>query len=104
MLAYSSIANVGYLLIGVLAMNDHAASALFYYLGAYAVSTIASFGVLIVVTKAKGSEDYEAFNGLAKRNPLMAGILILAMLSLAGIPPLAGFFGKYYIFSNAIEN
>jgi len=104
MLAYSSIANVGYLLIGVLSLSDHAASALFYYLGSYALSTIAAFGILMVVSKAKDSEDYEAFHGLAKRNPLMAGVLVISMLSLAGIPPLAGFFGKYYIFSNAIEN
>jgi NADH-quinone oxidoreductase subunit N len=104
MLAYSSIANVGYILIGVLSLNEHAQSALLYYLAAYSVSTIAAFAVLMVVAKDKGSENYEAFNGLAKRNPLMAGVLVLAMISLAGIPPLAGFFGKYYIFSNAIEN
>jgi len=104
MLAYSSIANVGYILIGVLSMNAHAPSALLYYLCAYSMATIAAFGVLMVVSKAKGNEGYDAFNGLAKKNPLMAAVLVLAMLSLAGIPPLAGFFGKYYIFSNAIGN
>jgi len=104
MLAYSSIANAGYLLVGVLSLNEHASSALFYYATAYAVATITAFGILMVVSKERGSENYEAFHGLAKRNPLMAGVLVIAMLSLAGIPPLAGFFGKYYIFSNAIEN
>jgi NADH-quinone oxidoreductase subunit N len=104
MLAYSSIANVGYILIAVVSMNDVAQSALLYYLAAYSVATIAAFGVLIVVSQAKNSEDYEAFNGLAKRNPFLAAILVLSMISLAGIPPLAGFFGKYYIFNNAIMN
>jgi NADH-quinone oxidoreductase subunit N len=104
MLAYSSIANAGYLMVGVLSLNENAQSAVFYYLVAYSIATVTAFGILMVVAKDKGSENYEAFNGLAKRNPLLAGIMVIAMLSLAGIPPLAGFFGKYYIFSNAIEN
>jgi len=104
MLAYSSIANAGYLLVGVLSLNEHASSAIFYYLAAYAFATITAFGILMVVSKESGNENYEAFHGLAKRNPIIAGVLVIAMLSLAGIPPLAGFFGKYYIFSNAIEN
>lgn len=104
MLAYSSVANAGYLMIGVLAMNEHAAGALFYYTAAYSLSTICAFGILMLVQQARGSEDYEAFHGLAKRHPFIAGVLVIAMLSLAGIPPLAGFFGKYYLFANAIEN
>jgi NADH-quinone oxidoreductase subunit N len=104
MLAYSSVANAGYLMIGVLSMNEHAAGSLFYYTAAYSLSTICAFAILMIVQQSRGSEDYTAFHGLAKNNPLLAGVMIIAMLSLAGIPPLAGFFGKYFLFVNAMDN
>jgi NADH-quinone oxidoreductase subunit N len=104
MLAYSSLANAGYLMIGVLALNEHASSALLYYGAAYTIATITAFGVQMIVSKEKGDDSYEAFHGLARKNPLLATVMVIAMLSLAGIPPLSGFFSKYYVFANAIEN
>ncbi|MCX6352956.1 MAG: NADH-quinone oxidoreductase subunit N [Bacteroidetes bacterium] len=105
MLAYSSISNAGYLLIGVIAMNTHSANSIFYYTLVYSLASLVSFGVLMLVTQDNGGDDsYTAFKGLARNNPALAGLMTLAMLSLAGIPPLAGFFGKYYIFINAMEN
>ncbi len=104
MLAYSSISNAGYLLLGVLALNENAQSAMLYYTAAYSLSTICAFAILMLVEDAKGDSNYESFNGLARNNPALAFIMTLALLSLAGIPPLAGFFGKYYLFANAIEN
>jgi NADH-quinone oxidoreductase subunit N len=104
MLAYSSLSNAGYILIGVLALNEDSASALFYYTAAYSLSTIIAFAVLMRVEEARGDSDYESFHGLAKSNPLLAGLMTLALLSLAGIPPLAGFFGKYFLFATAIKN
>jgi NADH-quinone oxidoreductase subunit N len=104
MLAYSSISNAGYLLMGVLALNEHAQSAMLYYTASYSLATICAFAVLMLVEKERGDSNYESFHGLARNNPLFAGIMTLALLSLAGIPPLAGFFGKYYLFQNSIEN
>jgi NADH-quinone oxidoreductase subunit N len=79
-------------------------NAIFYYSLAYGVSTVAAFAVSIVITNNYGDDKIETFNGLGKRKPWLAGSLTIAMLSLAGIPPFAGFFGKYYIFSEAIRN
>jgi NADH-quinone oxidoreductase subunit N len=104
MLAYSSVSNAGYLLIGVLAMNEHAASAILYYAVAYSIATISAFSILSIVSVQKNSDEYDSFKGLAHNNPLLAAAMIISMLSLAGIPPLAGFFGKYYLFANALEN
>jgi NADH-quinone oxidoreductase subunit N len=104
MLAYSSLSNAGYLLITVLSLNENSASALFYYTAAYSLSTIIAFAVLMRVEQAKRDTTYESFSGLAKNNPMLAGLMTLALLSLAGIPPLAGFFGKYFLFATAIEN
>ena len=104
MLAYSSISNAGYLLMGVLALNEHAQSAMLYYTASYSLATICAFAVLMLVEKERGDSKYESFHGLARNNPIFAGIMTLALLSLAGIPPLAGFFGKYYLFQNSIEN
>jgi len=103
MLAYSSISHAGYLLLAILAMNANSAGAILYYVAAYSVSTIGAFAVLTILEK-ENEITFESFAGLAKRNPLLALAMCVAMLSLSGIPPLAGFFGKYYIFTSALSS
>lgn len=103
MLAFSGIAHAGYLLLGICSIYGKTDSAILYYSFAYGISTIAAFTIAIIVAEHTGSEKFEAFNGLAKRKPFLALALTVSMLSMAGIPPLAGFFGKYYIFSEAIK-
>jgi len=104
LLAYSGISHAGYLMLAVMSMKTGTASAIFYYASGYGIATIGSFAVAILVFKAMKSENIEAFNGLGKKNPFLAAALTMSMLSLAGIPPFAGFLGKYYIFSEAIKN
>jgi len=104
MLAYSSIAHAGYMLLAILAMNNSSASSLLYYTIAYSVSSITSFAILLIVSRSTGNESIESFYGMARRNPLLATVTIVAMFSLAGIPPLAGFFAKYYIFTAAVQS
>ncbi len=104
MLAYSSIGHAGFMMIGVLVMNEAAASAILYYTAAYSAASIAAFSVLFLVGGAnEGNLGVSSFDGLVKTNPLMAGTMTLALLSMAGIPPLSGFFAKYFIFSSAME-
>jgi len=108
LMAYSGIAHAGYLLIGIVALtHDNGAvsssSAILYYTLAYALATIAAFAVLLVIAGNTGDSSISAFNGLAKRDPVLAVGMTVCMLSLAGIPPLAGFFGKYYLFALAIN-
>ncbi len=104
MLAFSGISHAGYLMIAIMSLSGGTQNAVFYYSLAYGLSTIAAFTVAMVVANNAGTDKIEAFNGLGKRKPMLAGALTLAMLSLAGIPPFAGFFAKYYIFSEAIKN
>ncbi len=104
MLAYSSIAHAGYMLLAIVSMNETAGSALLFYTIAYAVSSIASFTILLLVSNASGNDSIESFYGLSKRSPFLAIMTVVAMLSLAGIPPTAGFFAKYYIFISAMQN
>jgi NADH-quinone oxidoreductase subunit N len=104
MLAYSSIAHAGYMLMAIVAMNAEASSALLFYTVAYSFSSIASFTILLLVSNSTGSDSIESFYGLGKRNPFLGVMAVIAMLSLAGIPPTAGFFAKYYIFVSAMEN
>jgi NADH-quinone oxidoreductase subunit N len=101
MLAYSSIAHAGYMLLALIALNQFTQSSVLFYSVAYSIGSIASFGVLSIVTASRGNDTTEAFNGLAKTNPLLAVAMTVALLSLAGIPPTAGFFAKYYIFNAA---
>lgn len=103
MLAYSSIAHAGYMLLAILAMNSYAQQAILFYAVAYSISSIAAFGVLLAVSHATKNDSIESFNGLAKKNPLLAFVTVLSMLSLAGIPPMAGFFAKYFIFTAALQ-
>lgn len=103
MLAYSSISHAAFMLMVVLAnvRSNATLDALLYYSLAYSIGSVAAFGILYNVTK-KGDESFEAFNGLGKRNPLMAACMVVAMLSLAGIPITAGFFAKYFVLINMI--
>lgn len=103
MLAFSGISHAGYLLLAIVSVYNKTDNALFFYSLAYGVASIAAFAVAIVVAANVGSDKFEAFNGLGKRKPLLAAALTIAMLSMAGIPPFAGFFGKYYIFSEAVK-
>ena len=99
MLAYSSVGHVGYILLAFISNSTTSPGTIFYYLAAYSVASIAAFSVLHEVENARAS-----FNGLYKRSPFLAVVMTISLLSLAGIPPLAGFFGKYLVFSQALEN
>lgn len=103
-LAYSSVAHAGYLLISLVGLNDISASAILYYVTAYAIASITAFTVLHNVEQEDENAVVDSFNGLAKRNPYLAFCMGVSLLSLAGIPPLAGFFAKYYIFTVAFES
>ncbi|MGC1242738.1 MAG: NADH-quinone oxidoreductase subunit N [Chryseosolibacter sp.] len=103
-LAYSSVAHAGYLMIALVGMNDISASAILYYVIAYAVASITAFTVLHNVEAEDQTPVVDSFNGLAKRNPYLAFCMGVSLLSLAGIPPLAGFFAKYYIFTVAFQS
>ena len=104
MLAYSSISHAGYLLFAIVAIGATSANSVIFYATAYSLSTIISFGALILVKKVTGSEHFEAFNGLAKKNPYLALVITIAMLSLAGIPLTAGFVGKFMMFSGVLAD
>jgi len=103
MLAFSGISHAGYLMLGIVSLYGKTDNSIFYYSFAYGISSIAAFAVAIIVAANVGSEKFEAFNGLGKTKPLLSAALTIAMLSMAGIPPFAGFFAKYYIFSEAIR-
>jgi NADH-quinone oxidoreductase subunit N len=102
MLAFSSISHVGYMLFAIIALGATSANAVFLYATAYSIASIIAFAVLILVKRETGSDNFESFNGLAKKNPFMAFTLTVAMLSLAGIPLTAGFIGKFMMFSTAL--
>ena len=103
LLGYSSIGNAGYLLLGVTAANAAGHSAILYYLLGYLFTVTAAFFVISIVTRGAQDEDISILNGLHERSPLLAATLALAMISLAGIPPLAGFFGKFLLLRSVIE-
>ncbi len=101
MLAYSSVAHAGYMLMALLAMNMYSNSAILFYGLAYSIGSIATFTIVSIVAEARGDDGIHAFNGLGKSNPLLAVVMSIALLSLAGIPPTAGFFAKYVIFTSS---
>ena len=102
MLAYSSIAQAGYVLIGVAAASRLGVAASIFYLGAYVLTNLAAFTLVVLLTNKTGRDEIKDFAGLSRRNPYLALFMMLAMLSLAGVPPLAGFFGKFYVFQAAV--
>jgi NADH-quinone oxidoreductase subunit N len=114
MLAYSSIAHAGYILVGVVAANEAGAAGVLFYLLAYALMNVGAFATAIVVAppsfppvhRGEGGEpgvEIADYAGLASRRPFLAAAMAIFMLSLAGVPPLAGFMGKFYLFTAAVQ-
>src|SRR5204863_9257539 len=103
LLGYSAVAHAVYTLIGLVAGDRDGFSATLFYATIYAITLVGAFGVVAMVRRETGGDDLSNFRGLASRSPLMAACMSVFMLSLAGIPPLAGFFGKFYLFSAALR-
>jgi len=104
MLAYSSIAHAGYILMGVLAVNEIGLWAVIFYLLAYTFITLGAFGTVVLLERREyAGETYADYAGLARRAPLLAALMTLFMLALTGIPPTGGFVGKVYLFAAAVE-
>ncbi len=103
MLAFSGISHAGFMLMTILSLST-AASTLLYYTAAYALAGIASFAVIIYVTRNKDNEGVSNFNGLGKTSPLLAAALTASLLSMAGIPIFSGFFAKFILFSETIKS
>jgi NADH-quinone oxidoreductase subunit N len=104
LLAFSAIAHAGYLLIGVLSPGGTAIPALTYYLIIYGITTVGAFGVVALVEARDGHDRASAFAGLSQTSPVLAFCLLVFLLSLAGIPPLGGFFAKFYLFAEALKS
>jgi NADH-quinone oxidoreductase subunit N len=102
LLGYSSISHAGYLLLGIAAMSASGQSAVLYYLAGYLFTIVAAFTVIALVMQHLDNEDISGLAGLSQRSPLLATTMTLAMVSLAGLPPLAGFFGKFLLLKAVI--
>lgn len=108
MLGYSSIAQAGYLLLGLVAASSQATqgqglAAIVFYLVSYAFMTVGAFAIVAMYAHLTGREAIADYAGLARRNPLMALFMLVCMVSLAGLPPLVGFWGKFYLFSAVVQ-
>jgi NADH-quinone oxidoreductase subunit N len=104
LLAYSSIAHAGFMLTGIIAANRAGTSAVVFYLLVYTLMTLGAFGVLLgLARRGEEADDISDLTGLAWRSPALAGAMILFMVSLAGLPPTAGFFAKLYVFSAVLD-
>jgi NADH-quinone oxidoreductase subunit N len=104
MLAYSAIAHAGYILVGMAAASPESGSAVLYYLLAYAFTNLGAFAIVVALERSGVTGDQIAdYRGLSTRSPAVAAAMAIFLLSLAGIPPLAGFMGKFYIFSAALR-
>ncbi len=103
MLAYSSVAHAGYVMVGMVAMNSLGLSAVGFYMFAYLFANMGAFAVVTLFEDRTGSCEIPDYAGLSRTSPLLAVSLSVFLLSLTGIPPLAGFFGKYYVFAAAIK-
>ncbi len=102
LLAYSAIAHAGIMLMGVMVAGVAGVGPLMYYVLTYGLATIGAFGVIGIVDRAGSCQHISDLAGLHKRSPLLAGLLLIYLLSLAGVPPLAGFFGKFAVFTEAL--
>ena len=102
-LAFSSISQAGYIMLGVVGCNEAGLTAMMYYILVYIFSNLAAFGVIGAIENQTGKVEMTDYNGLSRTNPWLAFSMMLAMFSLAGIPPFAGFFSKFFIFTSAIS-
>jgi NADH-quinone oxidoreductase subunit N len=102
LIAYSSIAHAGYLMLGIAALSAGGQSAVMYYLAGYLFTMVAALTVIALVMRHLDNEDISALAGLNQRSPLLAATMTFAMVSLAGLPPLAGFFGKFLLLKAVI--
>lgn len=103
MLAYSSIAQAGYIMIGMIAMNIYGLASVGYYIFAYMFANMGAFAIVTVFEDKTNSCQIESYSGLSRTSPFLAASMSIFLLSLAGIPPLAGFMAKYYVFAAAIK-
>jgi NADH-quinone oxidoreductase subunit N len=103
MLAYSSIAHAGYAMIGVVAFSQLGIASVVFYLIGYILTNLLAFGIVGIVGRLTGSDDFQAYSGLSRRNPTLGLAALVAFLSLAGMPPFVGFVAKFFVFSAAIE-
>jgi len=103
LLAYSSIAHMGYIFLGLIAGTSAGASSVYFYGWIYLFMNLGAFAVVVCISNAMGSSELSSYRGLGKRAPLLSGLLVLFLLSLAGIPPTAGFVAKFYVFSAAYD-
>lgn len=104
LLAYSSIAHAGYMLIGVAAISSLGVSSVVFYLVAYLITNLAAFGVVATFGRVVGSDEISAYAGLSRRAPGLSLVMLVAFLSLAGMPPLGGFVGKFFVFAAAVNS
>jgi NADH-quinone oxidoreductase subunit N len=103
LLAYSSIAQAGYVLIGLAAASPQGLAGVIYYLAMYIFTNLAAFGCIVLVYRATGSDEIADYAGLSRRAPGLALVFLVAFLSLSGMPPFGGFFGKFFVFAAAIQ-
>jgi NADH-quinone oxidoreductase subunit N len=103
LLAYSSISQAGYFLLGIIANSSLGIASVLLYSLFYLFANMGAFGVVIAVSKATGSNEIKDYVYLSKRSPFLAAVMLISLLSLAGVPPLAGFIGKFYLFLSIIE-
>lgn len=102
-LAFSSVSQAGYIMLGVIGVNEVSLAAMMFYIAVYIFSNLAAFGVIQAIENKTGLVDMTDYRGLHKTNPRLAFAMMLAMFSLAGIPPFAGFFSKFFIFTGALN-
>jgi NADH-quinone oxidoreductase subunit N len=102
-LAFSSISQAGYILLGFIGGNQLGMASVIYYILVYIFSNLGAFGVVTAISNATGKENMDDYNGLYHTNPKLSLIMTLALFSLAGIPPVAGFFGKFFLFTAAAQ-
>ena len=103
LLAYSSIAHAGYIFIGLVAATRMGATSVLFYIIVYALTNLGAFGVVAALSSRAGGDEMQNFDGMAKRAPFLSLLMLIFVLSLAGIPPLGGFFGKFYLFASAVQ-
>ncbi len=103
LLAYSSIAHAGYIFIGLVAATKMGATSVLFYIIVYSLTNLGAFGVVAALSSRAGGDEMQNFDGMARRAPFLSMLMLIFVLSLAGIPPLGGFFGKFYLFASAVQ-